>query len=177
MDWQTPPSELEYVRRVGDLVLDPATSASNPTRAPAYFSPEHHNPLCRDGLSAPWARLLVGFEKLVPFHNPLAFLNPPYGRELPPWTAKVLQEAALGAQVVTLTPSRTDTRWWQSLAGGAQAGIFLSGRITFIDAATGKPCADKRGRPSPAPFPVFIGYFGQHKDRFYAAYKGRGRFL
>lgn len=180
MDYQTPESELAYVRRVGEIFLDPATADSNPTGAAVYCSAGHHSPHLRNGLLAPWGALLRCAPTAV--DNPLVFLNPPYGRALEPWKDKVLQEAQRGAQIVTLTPSRTDTNWWQDLAAGASAGLFLRGRITFIDAATGKPvvCWDKKAKkwkPSPAAFPVFIGYFGQHKDRFRAAYAGRGRLL
>jgi site-specific DNA-methyltransferase (adenine-specific) len=176
--WQTPPEELTFVRAVGDIVLDPATAVSNPTRAPVYYALEHHNPKFRNGLTAPWAQLLTVFRSMPAFRNPLVFLNPPYGRALAPWCAKVREEATKGAQIITLTPARTDTGWWQDLAEVADDGLLLRGRMTFIDSRTGLPCVNKKtGKVSPAPFPVFYGYFGPHADLFKAVFAGRGRFL
>jgi hypothetical protein len=178
--WQTPPDELEMVRRVGEIFLDPATALSNPTKAALYCALGHREPHLANGLLAPWKTLLRCAPEET--RNPLVFLNPPYGRALAAWTEKVIKEAARGAQIITLTPSRTDTNWWQDLAQAATAGQFRKGRITFYDSRTGKPAEtwDKKKkvwRVTSAPFPVFYGYFGDQPELFRQAFAGRGRFL
>lgn len=74
-DWRTPPWFLDLVRGVGPIVLDPATSPDNPTRADTFFAPgltsaSEGRHLGECGLRGDWSR--VG----------LAFINPPYGRYL-----------------------------------------------------------------------------------------------
>lgn len=168
-DFQTPESELRFVRAVSPtrrIGLDPFTAPNNPTGALSFSCVENG----QDGYRLRWA----GYG--------LTFCNPEYGSNLGRFAKKVVQEANDGAEVITLTPSRTDTTWWQELAHHAAAGLFLKGRITFNDAATGQPCRTlekKTGkwRVTPAPFPVFYGYFGPSPDAFRAAFAGRGRFL
>lgn len=175
--WQTPLEELQYVRELGTIALDPASAVSNPTRAIAYCALEHQLAHWRDGLQRRWAAWLRQ-PSIAALRNPLVFLNPPYGRALAAWSKKVQEEAREGAQIITLTPARTDTGWWQDLAAVADDGLLLRGRMTFIDSRTGLPCTNKKtGKPSPAPFPVFYGYFGPHAALFQQVFAGRGRFL
>lgn len=58
-------------------------------------------------------------------------MNPPYSRALPHWVAKCASEAADGAVVVALVPSRTDTRWWHSHVAGRADVVALRGRVKF----------------------------------------------
>lgn len=169
MDFQTPPDFLDLVRRVGRITLDPCTGPTNPTRADYPCTEE------TDGLSHSWSYVLAK-------HGGLFFTNPPFGRALPTWINKAVREGELGAEGVILVPSRTDTAWWQKLAENVDAGLFWRGRLTFWDQATNAPAltwSKKRQRfeVMPAPFPVFVGYFGPNKDRFFQAFAGKGRFL
>lgn len=136
-DWCTPPLVLDRVRRVGPIALDPCTSPANPCGAEASYS--------LHGLSLPWWGL--------------AFVNPPYGRELVKWADKVVEEAARGIEIIMLVPSRTDTRWWGHAFEAAQACALWRGRITFV------------GAPSAAPFPSCLFYFGARRRRFSLAFK------
>jgi len=119
MGWQTPPEELEHVRRFGAIGLDPCTTYHNPVGAARFFTPRH------DGLAREW----WGFG--------LVFVNPPYGRELPGWVAKCVVEAKKGAEIIALVPARTDTRWWHSMA--SDAVCFRRGRIRFVGASSSSP--------------------------------------
>lgn len=58
-------------------------------------------------------------------------MNPPYSRALPSWVAKCSQEAAAGAVVIGLVPSRADTRWWHSHVAGQASILMLKGRLRF----------------------------------------------
>lgn len=124
--WHTPPEILEILYGVfRQFDLDPCSPSSDrriaPVKARVRFT------IADDGLSLPW------FGRV--------FMNPPYGRELPRWTAKARKEvAAQRARVVAaILPSRTDTRWWHTdLVGHAHIG-FLQGRIRFGDGAQAAP--------------------------------------
>lgn len=154
-DWQTPPEVLANVRKVGPIGLDPATSPSNPTGAVAGYTEDD------DGLRQPW----------FVYPHEIAYLNPPFGREISKWMAAVAKAAALGTTTVSLTPARPDSRWWQAAVNESLEGVFLRGRIHFIDAATGLPAetlCKKTGKmkPSKAPFPVNLMLHGPWGTEF-----------
>jgi hypothetical protein len=140
-DWCTPPCVLERVRRVGPIALDPSTSPANPCGAEACYS--------LHGLDLPWWGL--------------AYVNPEYGRALPRWAEKAVQEAQRGVEIIMLVPSRTDTRWWGHTFDACQVCAFWKGRITFV------------GAKAPAPFPSCLFYFGARRRRFSWAFKGVAR--
>lgn len=177
--FQTPPEFLELVRKVGWIGLDPFTAENNPTGA-MYYCTEGTTP---DGWTCDWTRVLEkAWGEDVRAARPVCFTNPEYGRKLGRFAKKVVQEACNGAQIITLTPSRTDTRWWHELAGAASSGLFWKGRLTFYDAATGKPCETWNKKKecwevTPAPFPCFVGYFGRQVDLFNEVFGPYGRLL
>lgn len=150
MDWVTPQCVLERVRRVDDIALDPCTTLDNPCEASAVFTLERHD----DGLTLGWG----GYGGLV-------YTNPPYGRELPRWAAKATAEARLGAEIILLVPSRTDTRWWGWSYDSCQAIAFWKGRLTFA------------GAPAPAPFPSCLFYWGERQGRFKRAFSDAARVI
>jgi len=80
-----------------------------------------------DGLSLPW--------------HGTVFLNPPYGRTLPDWTAKAKNEVAAGnaSLIVAVLPARTDTHWWHEHIAGVAAVLFLRGRLAFNDSGQSAP--------------------------------------
>lgn len=110
-------------------------------------------PVAYDGLITPWNTLLAPGES--------AWMNPPYGRGIRLWIEKARAEAQRGIEVVSLLPSRTDTRWWhencQPIIDGKEPGRveFVRGRVHFRDANTGKT--------GPAPFPSVVVIFGEMK--------------
>ena len=74
----------------------------------------------------------------------LTFVNPPYSRWLKRWMAKCSMS---GAEIISLTPARTDTKAWHSFASTAEAVCFWRGRMWFLDAT------------APAPFPSALCYW------------------
>lgn len=167
--FQTPPDVIERVRKVGPIDLDPFTSPRNPSGAMHYCALEAGI----DGLQQPWWEVVTD--------DGLAFSNPPFGTFLKKAVAKFRAEARLGVQQVTLTPCRTDTAWFNSLAAGIDEGLFWRGRMTFYDLDTGKPAltwskVKQQWLVMPAPFPVFMGYFGSNVKGFREAFAGCGIF-
>jgi len=57
------------------------------------------------------------------------WLNPPYGRETPRWLAKMHRHR----DGVALVFARTDTNWFHSYVAKADAVLFLSKRVRFVD--------------------------------------------
>lgn len=170
LDWQTPDEILDLVRKVGPIKLDPATVRENPCGAEVCYFPTASIPQppkevrgkmkeqpprlifdLNDGLRDTWKR------------GGLVYCNPPYGREIVKWMAKARQEAKLGAEIIMLVPSRTDTAWWHvNVVGHARRVCFVEGRLTF------------RGAPSVAPFPSALVYYGGDEDRFASVFRSLG---
>lgn len=150
MDWRTPVEVLDRVKYVDDIALDPCTSLDDPCGAAALFTLECGH----DGLVLGW----TGYGGLV-------YVNCPYGRELPRWVAKAVAEARLGAEIILLVPSRTDTRWWGWAYDSCQAVALWRGRLTFA------------GAPAPAPFPSCLFYWGDRQGRFKRAFADRARVI
>ena len=136
MDWGTPVELFEQLDAIFGFTLDVCASREN-AKAPIYITEK------QDGLATSWVDI---------FQPVVAWMNPPYGRALPAWIEKAHQEAQEGATVVALVPSRTDTRWFQTM-WKAEALIFIQGRITFQGATAG------------APFPSVIAVFGRGLSR------------
>lgn len=126
MDWPTPKALFDELNAEFGFTLDPCSSHSN-AKCAKHFTPED------DGLAQSWAGEVV-------------FMNPPYGRAIGAWMKKALGES-LGAEVVCLVPSRTDTAWWHEYAMKADEIRYLRGRVKF------------EGAPNPAPFPSAVVVF------------------
>lgn len=114
-DWATPPEVFQPLDREFGFTLDPCATPDT-AKCSRFFTEAD------DGLSRSWAGEVV-------------FMNPPYGREVPAWTAKAVREAAAGAVVVALLPASTDTSWWHDdvVAAGAEVR-FIRGRVRFLAA-------------------------------------------
>ena len=132
-DWQTPDCVLERVRKVGEIYLDPCTSADNPTGAMKFYTEAD------DGLSRSWKHK---------HRKKVTFVNPPYGRSLGVWSDKIIDEHMNGTSIIALVPSRTDTKWFTRMVTVASDIGFIRGRLTF------------KGATAPAPFPSVLFYFG-----------------
>ena len=156
IDWYTPRSLLDRVEVyfAGPIPLDPATAPSNPTRATRFFTKE------QDGLVQEWRGTGV-------------FVNPPYGEELPSWTAKVHHEAANGIVIVALLPcgARFSTGYWQDhILNSCLGGIcFVRGRVAFED----EHGNSQKGNP----YDSAIYGFNIDRDRFLSAFGVLGKVL
>lgn len=139
-EWYTPSTVLERVIAcLGEIDLDPCADPDHQVPSRAHFDNcNGHN----DGLNQDW----VG----------RVFMNPPYGREIDAWIAKLVEEFEAGQvkQAIALVPARVDTAWFRRLANFPVA--FWRGRITFLSPA---------GEKNPAPFPsALVGLGVEPKD-------------
>ena len=128
-EWATPDALFDQLHAEFDFVLDAAASAENAKCRVWYGG-------CLDALTLDsWAS------------SPCAvWLNPPYSR-CREFIAKAAEEARKGLTVVSLVPSRTDTRWWHEHVWDAstnrpRAGVevrFIKGRLRFGTAKASAP--------------------------------------
>ena len=116
-DWSTPADLFAELNDIFHFDLDACADASN-AKCPRYFTKQH------DALKQRWEGAV--------------FMNPPYGREIAAFMRKAYEESLLGATVVCLVPSRTDTDWWHRYAKRGQI-IFLRGRLRFGNASASAP--------------------------------------
>jgi hypothetical protein len=167
-DWQTPTDLRDDIRDFaemlgfGGITLDPATSKANPMLADRIRT-EDCDP---GGLTTAW------FEKPGPT---FVYVNPPYKAQ---WYRKIISETQLmreDCHVVSLIPAKPGTGYFQDIAAGAGAIVFIRGRITFEDPKTGKPVIDpKTGKPTQAPFESALIYHGDRPARFISHFQHLG---
>jgi hypothetical protein len=141
----TPATIIEaVVACFGVIDLDPCGNSEGPPNVPA----QRHLTSADDGLTKPWAGRV--------------YMNPPYGREIERWVAKLCDEHEHGEviEAIALLPARTDTQWFQRLRD--YACCFVEGRLTFI------------GNNDPAPFPSALFYLGEDLGKFHQYFKGIG---
>jgi len=63
----------------------------------------------------------------------VAFMNPPYGRQIGKWVSKARRESITnGCTVVCLLPARTDTQWWHKDVMMASEIRLVEGRLRFL---------------------------------------------
>lgn len=158
----------------GQIPLDPATLPSNPTGA-TFFCVEppgppvlvqlatalDDGPTCLiDGLSVTWSDYSG------------VFLNPPYGKVLKEWCAKIHHEAVLGCPILALLPCgpRFATRYFQShiLTDCLDAICFVSPRVKFL-----RP--DGSGTQGSNPYDSAIWAYNCDLKEFTARFKHLGR--
>lgn len=182
--WLTPVDFLALVVAVlGAIDMDPASNKASlvPANSHCYGGE-------RDGLTAPWLGRL--------------FVNPPYGTKIPLWCERmhiVAKRLRSIDSMIALLPARVDTEWCQRhVLESADAWVLWSGRITFWRAwdeaklrkLTGLdlpppfrrlesglvvgPDLDKHGRPSPAPFPSLVPYWGPDPVAFGRVFRQHG---
>ena len=129
---------------MGGIDLDPCSNSKTDPNVPAatHYTRED------DGLAQEWRGCV--------------YMNPPYGREIDDWVAKLVSEYEAGnvTEAIALVPSRTDTQWWQRLR--EYHVCLVSGRLKFI------------GNNDPAPFPSAVFYLGQNIGRFVYAFEDLG---
>ena len=136
--WATPQAVLDRLYPVvgGPFDLDPCAPRSGRSRVRAH----QHLTADDDGLTHEW--------------HGTVYMNPPYGRDIPRWTAKAKSETVLGraSSVVGLVPARTDTRWWHGDIAGVADAWLIRGRLAFGDGL------------QPAPFPSALLLWGGNVD-------------
>jgi hypothetical protein len=90
------------------------------------------------------------------------YMNPPYGREIDAWSAKLCESYEHGdvTEALALLPARTDTQWFRRLRD--YVCCFIEGRLTFV------------GNNDPAPFPSVVFYLGDDLGKFYEHFHGFG---
>jgi len=115
-EWETPPEIFGPLHEEFGFTLDPCATESS-AKCPRFYTE------AQDGLAQNWAGERV-------------FMNPPYGKEIYPWTRKARYEATAGALVVGLLPASTDLRWWHEDVVGYAEVRYIRGRVRFL---TGGP--------------------------------------
>lgn len=150
VEFYTPERILERVRAYfgGQIDLDPATAPHNPTKARLFFTASN----C--GLFRAWADLSKN-----------AFANPPYGKQIREWVAKIGKEASRGLPIVALLPGQRfeQAYWQQSLFNPSlTALVAVRSRVSFI-AADGKPA---KGNPYGSFLYCFNGTYERAVEAF-----------
>jgi phage N-6-adenine-methyltransferase len=150
--WQTPPELIDPVRAYfgGRIPLDAASTESNPTEALEWRTPT------RCGLAEDWTQ-----------HEGV-FCNPPYGRVLREWLAKMESEAKRGSVVIALLPcARWEQGYMQDALCEANAVCLIRKRVAFMRAST-------RERVGGNPYANMFVAWNVHAGRFAAAFGARG---
>lgn len=131
LDWETPPDLFSIWNDEFHFVLDVCATADT-KKCANYYGPDHSDLSKRDGLQQCWTDDAQGG---------FAWMNPPYGREIPKWIEKAYLEAIEGCKIVCLVPARTDTKWFHEyVLNGPSAQLeFLRGRIKFVGAQHSAP--------------------------------------
>ena len=116
-EWSTADDLFAELNQIFHFDLDACASAEN-AKCETFFTKE------QDALQQRWRGTV--------------WMNPPYGRKIASFMQKALEESRVGATVVCLVPSRTDTAWWHRYAKRGQV-IFLKGRLKFGGSKTSAP--------------------------------------
>ena len=177
-DWCTPSEVLDPVRAFAAIRFDPFSNAGSIVGA-------------RESICLPDDSLLMEWPL-----SGLIWCNPPYGRELARCAAKISEQARRGAEIITLVPARTDTRWWQKLS--PRVWCAWRGRITFLEqdsawrsrvasalSRRGVACDPTQLEPKrrvteslvaneSAPFPAALCYHGWRPESFARHFGGFG---
>lgn len=118
-EWYTPPYVFEA------LGLEYEVDVASPGQHVTPWIPARRF-IVRDSLTAKWRGIV--------------WMNSPFGGRngLVPWLSKFFEHGS----GIALTPDRTSAPWWQMYAPKADAILFVSPKIKFIDA---------NGAPGPSP--------------------------
>ena len=137
MDWATPQDFFDKLNAEFHFTLDPCADDQN-HKCEKYYTEE------QDGLSQDWSGERV-------------FCNPPYGRDVPKWVKKCVDETTTGdcELAVMLLHARTDTRWFHDyIYHKADEVRFVKGRLKF------------GGQKVNAPFPSMVVVFWGREMKF-----------
>lgn len=109
VDWYTPKWVFDAIGLNFDL--DPC----QPVGGVQWIPAAKHYTIEDDGLLSPWTGRV--------------WLNPPYGKHTKDWLAKMHSHR----NGIALVFARTDCAWFHNYCAKADAILFLSGRIRFVD--------------------------------------------
>jgi DNA N-6-adenine-methyltransferase (Dam). len=170
---------------LGHIDMDPSANRGSLVPANTHIYGDES-----DGLAVPW----IGS----------VYCNPPYGNVIDRWTRAMRQRAGKlrSCRLIGLLPARVDTSWCQrDVFASADAWCFWAGRLTFwrawdpddlakrIRRSVGHlpdpfrqldnglivgPDLDKKGEPSPAPFPSLVPYWGDDPIAFARVFQRHG---
>ena len=118
VEWATPADVFDPLNREFGFTMDVAATAENAKCAKYYTEAD-------DGLKQPW--------------EGVCWMNPPYGKDVPKWMARALDESKRGVTTVCLIPARTNTKWFHDLCLAVAEVRFVKGRPKFGDADHGLP--------------------------------------
>lgn len=116
-EWYTPKEIIDRTLQImGTIDLDPCSNSHETPNVPAA----HHFTINDNGLSQKW------FGRV--------YMNPPYGREIEQWVAKLVSEFENKylQQAIALVPARTDTVWFRQFHD--YPICFIYGRLKFSHA-------------------------------------------
>lgn len=161
-EYLTPPWILDLVEKVAPIGLDPCghllSEATRRAKVACILPDKLPGAGGSDGLALDWTKEL-GFRVQY-----LVFVNPPYGRALNDWAAKMAAEKH--CTIIALVPARVDTAWWREL--DPSAWCALAGRVKFhttdgLESANAAPFPSAvcllHARPSSSTFARFIEAF------------------
>src|SRR5277367_4561745 len=115
-EWETPQELFNELDAEFHFTLDVAASKSN-HKCRKFFTKE------QDGLKQPWSGV--------------AWCNPPYGKAIPLWLNKAIEEQKRGVTSVFLVFARTDTSWFHEIVLPHAEVRFLRGRVRFTHPTLG----------------------------------------
>jgi len=143
-EWTTPQLIIEKtIQLLNEIDLDPCSNPDFPNvPAKNHFIKEE------DALSKEW------YGKI--------YMNPPYGGEIKNWINYLCEqfEKENTQEAIALTPSRTDTKWYQRMKNYPRC--FIWGRLKFGESENS------------APFPSMIIYLGKNIKRFIEIFSNIG---
>lgn len=118
VEWATPDDVFQPLDNEFGFTLDVASTHEN-AKCEQHFTQED------DGLSQQW--------------DGVCWMNPPYGKDVPKWLKKALDESSRGVTTVCLIPARTNTKWFHELCLNKAEVRFVKGRPKFGDSNHGLP--------------------------------------
>ena len=130
-EWETPQYVYDILNKEFKFQIDVCATHEN-TKCREYFTKEI------DGLLQEWS----------PYR---CWMNPPYGKNIKQWMKKAFYESKKGALIVSLIPSRTDTKWWHEYAMKSAEIRFIEGRLSFGN--------EKQSAPFPSCIVIFYPEF------------------
>ena len=130
------------------IPLDPATDESTPTGAETFYSSKGEDEPWWDG----------------------TFVNPPYGKDIKKFTAKIKEETANGVLVVALLPAtRGEQKYWQEEVYNDKLSslCLVRKRLHFL-----KPDGEERGS---APFASTLFFYNAYWADVSKSFKDIGK--
>lgn len=138
-EWGTPPKLFGMLNDEFGFTVDVAASKKN-AKCSKFFTKKKSALEMDDGA---WFEAASGIkDKRAPpgfWECSSIWLNPPYGRGVDQWLMRAWRESQHGCVVVCLVFACTDTKWWKECVWKLADEIrLITGRVRFIDPATGK---------------------------------------